>query len=160
MQLCGQPWRSPTSAPTISESSKTFMTRPIVRSSSTAAQETGSEQQLESDRDVYSEPSSGLWFATINQEVSKRISPTLSLSLSPLPRCPPPPSLFLVFFDCHTFFINCLTHLPPVFVVWLCTPPSPPVLFFSFPFVSECKPSVFVLWPGLSLIQTANPFHL
>ena len=36
MQLCGQPCRS-TSAPTLSESSKTSMTRPLVPSSSTAA---------------------------------------------------------------------------------------------------------------------------
>ena len=32
------------------------MTRPLVQFSSTAAQETGSEQQLESDRNVYSHP--------------------------------------------------------------------------------------------------------
>ena len=37
MQLCGQPWRSTTSAPTLSESSKTSMKRPLVPSSSTAA---------------------------------------------------------------------------------------------------------------------------
>ena len=37
MQLCGQPSRSTTSAPTSSESSKTYMTRPLVQSSSTAA---------------------------------------------------------------------------------------------------------------------------
>ena len=37
MQLCGQPWRSTTSAPTLSELSKTSMTRLLVQSSSTAA---------------------------------------------------------------------------------------------------------------------------
>ena len=36
LQLCGQPW-STTSAPTLSESSKTSMTRPLEPSSSTAA---------------------------------------------------------------------------------------------------------------------------
>ena len=63
MQLCRQPRRSTTSTPSLSESSKTFMTRPPVQSSSTAAEETGSEQQLESDRLVYSHPPSSayLW---------------------------------------------------------------------------------------------------
>ena len=37
MQLCGQPWRSTTSAQTLSKSSKTSITRPLVPSSSTAA---------------------------------------------------------------------------------------------------------------------------
>ncbi|WP_419626914.1 hypothetical protein [Thiolapillus sp.] len=37
MQLCGQPCKSTISAPTLSESSKTSMTRPLVPSSSTAA---------------------------------------------------------------------------------------------------------------------------
>ena len=37
MQLCGQPLRSTTSAQTLSKSSKTSITRPIVPSSSTAA---------------------------------------------------------------------------------------------------------------------------
>ena len=42
---------------------KTSVTRPLVPSSSTAAYETGSGQQLESDRDVYSHPPSStyLW---------------------------------------------------------------------------------------------------
>ena len=35
--VCGQPWRSTTSAPTLSESSNTSMIRPPVQSSSTAA---------------------------------------------------------------------------------------------------------------------------
>ena len=47
-----------------SKSSKTSMTRPLVPSSSTAAYETGSEQQLESDRDVYSHPPSLTYFWT------------------------------------------------------------------------------------------------
>ena len=38
------------------------MTRPLVSSSSTAAYETGSEQQLESDRDVYSYAASSTYF--------------------------------------------------------------------------------------------------
>ena len=46
----------------ITESSKTSVTRPLVRSSSTAAEKTGSEQQLESDRDVYSHPPSSIYF--------------------------------------------------------------------------------------------------
>ena len=46
----------------LSKSSKTSMTRPLVPSSSSAAQETGSEQQLESDRDVYSHPPSSTYF--------------------------------------------------------------------------------------------------
>ena len=54
--------KSTTSAPTLSESSKTSMTRPLVPSSSTAAEETGSEQQLESDRDVYSHQHSSTYF--------------------------------------------------------------------------------------------------
>ena len=62
MQLHGQPWRSTTSTPTLSESSKTSMTRPLVQSSSTAAYETGSEQKLQSDRDVYSRPPSSTYF--------------------------------------------------------------------------------------------------
>ena len=62
MQFCGQPWRRTTSAQTLSKSSKTSITRPQVPSSSTAAQETGSEQQLESDRDVYSHPPSSIYF--------------------------------------------------------------------------------------------------
>ena len=37
MQLCGQPWRSTTSAQTLSRSSKTSKTRPLVLSSSMAA---------------------------------------------------------------------------------------------------------------------------
>ena len=37
MQLCGQPWRSTTSAQTLSQSSKTSIARPQVPSSSTAA---------------------------------------------------------------------------------------------------------------------------
>ena len=37
MQLCGQPWRSTTSALTLSKSSKTSITRPVVRFSWTAA---------------------------------------------------------------------------------------------------------------------------
>ena len=41
---------------------KTSITRPLVMSSSTAAQETGSKQQLESDRDVYSHPPSKTYF--------------------------------------------------------------------------------------------------
>ena len=41
---------------------KTSMTMPLVQSSSTAAQETGSGQQLESDRDVYSHPPSSTYF--------------------------------------------------------------------------------------------------
>ena len=41
---------------------KTSMTMPLVQSSSTAAQETGSGQQLESDRDVYSHPPSSTHF--------------------------------------------------------------------------------------------------
>ena len=41
---------------------KTSMIRPLVPSSSTAAQETGSEEQLESDRDAYSHPSSSTYF--------------------------------------------------------------------------------------------------
>ena len=40
------------------QSSKTSLTRPLVPSSSTAAWETGSGQQLKSDRDVYSHPPS------------------------------------------------------------------------------------------------------
>ena len=63
MQLCGQPWRSTTSAPTLSESSKICMTRPLVPSSSTAALGTGFEQQLESDKDIYSHPPSSTYFA-------------------------------------------------------------------------------------------------
>ena len=56
MQLFGQPWRS-TSAPALSKSSKNLFNK------STSAVlfirlETGSEQQLESDRDVYSRPPS------------------------------------------------------------------------------------------------------
>ena len=58
MQLCGQPWRSITLAQTLSKSSKTYIIRPLVPSSSTAPKETGSEQQLESDRGVYSH----LWY--------------------------------------------------------------------------------------------------
>ena len=54
MQFFGQAWRSTTSAPTLSESSDSFMRRPRVQSSSTVARETGSEHQLESDRGVYS----------------------------------------------------------------------------------------------------------
>ena len=38
------------------------MTKPPVRSSSTAVLETGSEQQLQSDRDVYSHPPSSTYF--------------------------------------------------------------------------------------------------
>ena len=41
---------------------KISITRPLVMSSSTAAQETGSEQQLESDRDIYSRPPSSTYF--------------------------------------------------------------------------------------------------
>ena len=37
MQLCGQPWINRTSAPTLSESPETAMTRPLMQSSSTAA---------------------------------------------------------------------------------------------------------------------------
>ena len=40
---------------------KTSMTRPLVPSSSTAAMETGSEQQLESHRNVYSHPPSSTY---------------------------------------------------------------------------------------------------
>ena len=47
----------------LSESLKIFMTRPLVPSSSTAAWETGSEQQLESDRDVYSYPPTSTYFS-------------------------------------------------------------------------------------------------
>ena len=47
---------------TLSKSSKTSITRPLVPSSSTAAYDTGSEQQLESDRDVYSHPPSPTYF--------------------------------------------------------------------------------------------------
>ena len=46
MQLCGQPWSSTTSAPTLLGSLSTSLIRPAVQSSSTAAQETGSEQQV------------------------------------------------------------------------------------------------------------------
>ena len=38
------------------------MTRPLVQSSSTAGKETGSEQQLESDRDVYANPPPSTFF--------------------------------------------------------------------------------------------------
>ena len=64
MQLCGQPWRSTTSTQTLSNSSKTSITRPPVPSSSTAAEETSSEQQLESYTDVYSQPPSSTYFWT------------------------------------------------------------------------------------------------
>ena len=62
MQLCGQRRRSATSVPTLSESSNSSMTKPLVLSSSTEAQETGSEQQLVYDRDVYSHPPSSTYF--------------------------------------------------------------------------------------------------
>ena len=62
MQLCGQPWRSTTSATTLSKSSKISMRRPLVPSSSTVAQETGSKQQLESNRGVNSHPPSSTYF--------------------------------------------------------------------------------------------------
>ena len=38
------------------------MTRPLVQSSSTAGKETASEQQLESDKDVYFHPPSSTYF--------------------------------------------------------------------------------------------------
>ena len=58
MQFCGQPWRSTTSAPTLSESSKSTMIRPLVQSSS---------QQQRSIED---------WFrTTVRQECL--LSPTL-----------------------------------------------------------------------------------
>ena len=41
---------------------KASVIRPLVRSSSTATYETGSEQQLESERDVYSHPPSSTYF--------------------------------------------------------------------------------------------------
>ena len=43
-------------------SAPTSMTRPLVPSSSTAAEETGSEKQLESDRDVYTHSPSSTYF--------------------------------------------------------------------------------------------------
>ena len=62
MQICGQPWRSTTSASTFSESLKSSMTRPLVPSSSTATWETGSEQKLDSDRAVYYHQPSSICF--------------------------------------------------------------------------------------------------
>ena len=63
MQLCGQPWRSTTSVPTLSESSKTSdkATCAVLFNSSIGdwLQTTvgvGYKQQLESDRDVCSHP--------------------------------------------------------------------------------------------------------
>ena len=50
MQLCGQPWRSTTSALTLFESVNTYMIRPPMQSSSTAEWESGYEQKLDSHR--------------------------------------------------------------------------------------------------------------
>ena len=54
------------------------MTRPLVQSSSTAGKETASEQQLESDKDVYFHPPSSTYFwkdglAGDEQELAKLV---------------------------------------------------------------------------------------
>ena len=45
---------------------KNYITRPLVPSSSTAAKETGSEQQLDSDRDAFCHPLSSTYFWKIS----------------------------------------------------------------------------------------------
>ena len=99
MQLCEQEWRSTTSAQTVSESLKTSMPRLLVSSSSTAAQETGSEQQSGVWQGIFSMShrrqliySETFWSAQLKQAtfcISKHISfpsfySTVQLKMDPL----------------------------------------------------------------------------
>ena len=65
---------------------KTSMTRPPVQFSSIAAWETGSEQQLESDRDVYSHPPSSTYFwkgsCQTPYKITKALSPISALLMT------------------------------------------------------------------------------
>ena len=55
------------------------MTRPLVPSSSTVASETGSEQQLESDRNVYSHPPFNIFLERIMTDALEDHKGTVSI---------------------------------------------------------------------------------
>ena len=71
-----------------SEAVRFIETRPLVPSSSTAAKEIGSEQQLESDRGAYSHPPSSIYFWKGLRKKPKKITKALSAleeEQSPIP---------------------------------------------------------------------------